>query len=44
MDKAPFEMLCEYFGWDYGIAAPIVIVSIIALSVLFEYLINKKEK
>lgn len=44
MDKAPFEMLCEYLGWNYDIVAQAVIASIIVLSLLFEYLINKKEK
>mgnify|MGYP007122094566 CR=1 FL=1 len=44
MDKAPFEMLCEYLGWNYDIVASIAIASIIVLSLLFEYLINKKEK
>ena len=44
MDKAPFEMLCEYLSWNYDIVVPTVIASIIVLSLLFEYLINKKEK
>ena len=44
MDKAPFEMLCERFGWNYNVVCTAVVITIVALSLLFEYLINKKEK
>lgn len=44
MDKAPFEMLCERFDWNYNIVCTAVVITVVALSLLFEYLINKKEK
>ena len=39
-----FQMLCERFGWNYNIVGTAVVITIVALSLLFEYLINKKEK
>lgn len=41
---APLETLCEHFGWNYNIVCTAVVITVVALSLLFEYLINKKEK
>lgn len=41
---APLEMLCERFGWKYNVVCTAVVITVVALSLLFEYLINKKEK
>ncbi len=41
---APLEMLCERFGWNYNVVCTAVVITVVALSLLFEYLINKKEK
>lgn len=40
---APFEMLCNKLGWDYGIAGAIAVGGIIIVSLLLEWLINKKQ-
>ncbi len=39
-----FQRLCEYFGWNYNIVCTTVVGIVVVLSLLFEYLINKKEK
>lgn len=41
---APLEMLCEHFGWSYNVVCSTVVITVVILSLLFEYLINKKGK
>lgn len=38
------QRLCEYLGWNYNVVCTAVVITVVALSLLFEYLINKKEK
>lgn len=39
-----FQMLCEHFGWNYNVVCTAVVITVTILSLLFEYLINKKGK
>lgn len=41
---SPLGMLCNYFGWNYKIVSSVIVITVTILSLLFEYLINKKEK
>ena len=38
------QRLCECLGWNYNVVCTTVVGIVIVLSLLFEYLINKKEK
>jgi len=41
---SPLGMLCSHFGWNYKVVSSVVVITVVILSLLFEYLINKKEK
>lgn len=41
---APLEMLCVHCGWNYKVVCSAAVITVTILSLLFEYLINKKGK
>ena len=41
---APLEMLCERCGWNYDVVCTTAVITVVVLSLLFEYLINKRKK
>jgi len=40
---SPLGMLCNYFGWNYKVVSSAVVITVTILSLLLEYLTNKKE-
>lgn len=41
---SPLGMLCNYFGWNYKVVSSAVVITVTILSLLLEYLTNKKGK